>query len=135
MFRSDHQFNLLGISQKNGYSKGFEFDDNGEVDKQNHLIPNDDKWEGAFGSNQVHDGHAAEGQQLQQLKDCACFDDLYFNMEIPPFQSCEGKIEKLVDDDPAAFEGSEHNDAKKEIRPYYAGSLQILKNYRKRFRS
>ncbi|XP_027118132.1 scarecrow-like protein 18 [Coffea arabica] len=148
MFHFDH-FDFLGVSGKYGSTKGFQFEDHAKEEKRNHLITNNDHdWEasrgigsfypGAPGSNQVH-CNTADGvifsklhqeQQLKQLSGFACFNDLYFDMEIPPFQSCEEAIKKLVDD--VAFEGSEPNDAKKE-RPY-AGPLQILKNYRKRFR-
>ncbi|XP_027181835.1 DELLA protein RGL2-like [Coffea eugenioides] len=148
MFHSDH-FELLGVSGKYDSTEGFHFEDHGKEEKRNCLITNDDESEaskgiasfctGALGLNQVH-GNTAEKevifsklhqeQQLKELTGFACFNDPYFGMETPPFQSREEEITKLADD--VAFANSELNDAKKE-RPY-AGSLQILNNYRRRFR-
>lgn len=148
MFHSD-QFDFLGVSGKYASTKGFQFEDHGKEENWNHLNTNDDEREasrgvvsfcpGAHGSNQVHSNTLEQGvifsklhqeERLKQLTRIACLNDLYFDMEIQQFQSCEEEIKKLVND--AAFEDSELNDVKKE-RPY-AGSLQILKSYRKRFR-
>ncbi|XP_027085633.1 scarecrow-like protein 18 [Coffea arabica] len=137
MFHSDH-FEFLGVSGKYDSTEGFQFEDHGREENQNCLITNDDEREaskgigsfypGTLGSNQVHDSTAEKGviysklHQEQQLKDLtgfACFND-----------PREEEITKLADD--VAFANSEFNDANKE-RPY-AGSLRILKNYRRRFR-
>ncbi|CDP14979.1 unnamed protein product [Coffea canephora] len=148
MCHSDH-FEFLWVSGKYDSAEVFQFEDHGKEEKRNCLITNDDEREaskgigsfytGALGLNQVHGSTAEKGiifsklhqeQQLKELTGFACFNDPYFDMETPPFQSREEEITKLADD--VAFANSELNHAKKE-RPY-AGSLQILKNYRSRFR-
>ncbi|KAL3505637.1 hypothetical protein ACH5RR_031019 [Cinchona calisaya] len=145
MFHSDDQFNLLDVSQKYGPSKGFQFDNDAKMEKQNQLIVNDELeaskdmssfYPGDFLSNQVY-CNTNEGfnfsmhhqeQQVNQLTDFACSDDFSFDVEVPSFQSCEEEIKKIIVD------GSEINEAKRE-RPNYGGaSLQLLRNYTGKFR-
>ncbi|KAL3505639.1 hypothetical protein ACH5RR_031021 [Cinchona calisaya] len=72
-------------------------------------------------------------QQPRQFVDFGGFDNLYFDVLSPPFQSCpDEEIKKLIDLDREP-KTSEIVETTEEVRPYEA-SLGILKNYGSRFR-